>query len=271
MNRIDRIFRDLRAQGGKALLPFLTAGDPDVTTTAALLPAMQQAGAAICELGIPFSDPIADGPVIQESMHFALTRGVRPADIFQAVASQRAALSMGVVAMVSFSIVHRMGVGSFIQQARAAGFDGFIFPDLPLEESHDVRAQVAQAGLTCSLLISPSTPLARAEQIARACTGFIYLMARAGLTGERASLPVDLTDRIARLRQVSDLPIAVGFGISTPQQVRQVLQAADAAIVGSAIVRRLTSCRQQPAQAVSEVTSFVQQLADGLVQDTAHK
>lgn len=265
MNRIDGIFAELRRRRGRALMPFLTAGDPDLATTQKLLPAIEQAGANVCELGIPFSDPIADGPVIQASMSYALDRGIKPSAILGMVARQRAGLKMGLVAMLSYSIVHRLGPGNFLRDCGAAGIDGVIFPDLPVEESAAVRDQVARAGLICSFLIAPTTPIARAETIARACTGFIYVLSRAGITGERTELPRDLPERIDRLRGVTDLPIAVGFGVSSAEQVAQVVAVADAAIVGSAVMRRVAQQRDRGSDAVvASVAGFVGELAQGL-------
>ena len=269
MNRIEAIFSGLRGHGGKALMPFVTAGDPDLATTELLLPALERAGASICELGIPFSDPIADGPVIQDSMGHALARGVRPGQVLEMVSRQRAKLKLGLVAMMSYSIVYRLGDSAFVRDCAAAGIDGFIFPDLPVEDSTAIRAAAASAGLVCSFLIAPTTPPARAELIARACSGFVYVLARAGVTGEQKALPADLTARLARLREITDLPLAVGFGVSSPEQVRQVVAVADAAIVGSAIVRRLGAHRDADsapgrAAAVAEVEGFVRELCGGL-------
>jgi tryptophan synthase alpha chain len=265
MNRIDRIFADLRGSGRKALMPYITAGDPSADATARLLPAIERAGAAICEVGIPFSDPIADGPVIQASMTYALDRGVKTADIFAAVQRVRPQVNLGLIAMVSYSIVHKRDPDRFIRDAAAAGFDGFIFPDLPVEEAGDIIARVRDAGLILSFLISPTTPLERAEKIARACSGFVYVLARAGITGERSELPRDLPERIARLRSVTPLPMAVGFGIGSAEQVRQVVSVADAAIVGSAIMRRVSQVREQSPEAVVEsVGAFIGELAKGL-------
>ncbi len=265
MNRINTIFKQLRADGGKALMPFITAGDPDLATTAALLPALERAGASICEVGIPYSDPIADGPVIQASMTHALRGGVRLAGVLQAIAEQRDRVGLGLVAMVSISIVERVGTKRFLTDAADAGFDGVIFPDLPVEESDSVRAAVAEHGLVCSLLIAPTTPIDRAERIARACSGFVYLLARSGLTGEQAELDGGLPERVRRLRAVTDLPIAVGFGISTADQVSEVVQEADAAIVGSAIMKRVATLRDDGGEAVvGGVERFVEQLAGGL-------
>ena len=272
MNRIERIFIDLRAAGKKGLMPFLTAGDPDLETTAALLPAIEKNGACICELGIPFSDPIADGPVIQASMTHALSRGLKPAQVLDVVRAQRDTMSMGIIAMLSYSIVYRLGhlsrgkkeedAFAFVKSAKAAGVDGFIIPDLPIEEAAPVCEAMKAHDMTCSFLISPTTPDKRAEAIAKACTGFVYVLSRAGLTGEQKALPTDLTDRLKRIRGVTDLPIAVGFGISTREQVEQVTQVADAAIVGSAIMRRVATLRDQPREKiVAEVGRFVAELA----------
>ncbi len=265
MNRIQRIFQQLRQGGGKALMPFVTAGDPDLATTAAILPALQQAGASVCELGIPFSDPIADGPVIQASMTRALEAGTRPGKVLEMVAAKRDKLDMGLVAMISYSIVHRLEPATFIRDAAQAGIDGFIIPDLSLEESQAVRELIAKHGLILSFLISPTTPLERARNIAKACTGFVYVLARAGVTGESAALPADLSRRIEELRQVTDLPMAVGFGVSDADQVRQVVEVADAAIVGSAIMRRVAQHAEQgPEQIARHVGDFVRDLATGL-------
>ena len=265
MNRIDQVFAERRRAGRPALMPFITAGYPTLDATAALLPALQDAGADICELGLPFSDPIADGPVIQASMTAALGRGVHPSAVFERVASLRDRLDMGLVAMVSYSIVYRMGVERFVSEAAGAGFDGFIFPDLPLEEAGAVTGPVREAGMTSSLLIAPNTPDDRAEAIAQACSGFIYLLARTGITGERADLPAGLGERVRRLRAVSALPVAVGFGIAAADQVRAVTRVADAAIVGSAVVKRITQHADEPPDEIARaVGGFVADLAAGL-------
>ena len=265
MNRIEQIFRKQREQGARTLMPFLTAGDPDLATTEAILPKLEQAGASICELGIPFSDPSADGPIIQASMARALAKGLRPSQVLEMVKRQRGNLSIGIVAMVSFSIVYRQGVQAYIKSAKAAGIDGLIVPDLPVTEADELLACARDNDITCSLLIAPSTPLDRAEAIAKACSGFLYVLARAGLTGLRKELPADLPARIEALRNVTDLPIAVGFGVSSPEHVAEVVKVADAAIVGSAIVKRIEASQGKTPQAIAEdVGSFVSELAGGL-------
>ena len=230
-----------------------------------MLAAIERAGGSIVELGIPFSDPIADGPIIQASMARALERQVTPQQVLATVAGARAQLSIGLVAMVSYSIVYRLGPETFIADAAEAGIDGLIVPDLPLEESDAVCARAAAAKLTCSFLISPTTPLERARALARASSGFVYLVARAGVTGERAELADELPQRIEQIRAVTDLPITVGFGIANADQVREVVRVADAAIVGSAIVRRIAEHSDLGTNGlVADVESFVRHLATGL-------
>ena len=261
-NRIDRLFADMRARGGRALMPFLTAGDPDLSTTAGLLETAQASGATVCEIGVPFSDPIADGPVIQASMSRALDTGLRVEDVFAMVRGVRDRLDIGLVAMVSYSIVHRMGLQAFVERSRNAGLDGFIFPDLPLEESGPARRAAAEAGLILSMLIAPTTPIERAERIAAASSGFVYVVSRPGITGATAALPEELPERLRRLRGVTDLPMAVGFGVSSAQQVREVVGVADAAIVGSALVKVI---EQADADRVREDAGrFMRELASGL-------
>lgn len=267
MNRIDRIFAEARSGGRKALMPFICGGSPTLGVTTEALPALERAGASIVEIGIPFSDPIADGPVIAAAMHAALTKGVTPDGVFEAVAKARAGTGLGLVAMVSVSIVHRMGAGAFAKKAASAGFDGVILPDVPLEEADRVLGPIRDLGLTCTLLVAPTTPPDRTERIARACSGFIYLLARLGITGGQASAGVDssgIASRVSMLRGVSDLPIACGFGISTAEHVRAVTSAsggnADAAIVGSALVRAMG----EAADPVDECERTVRALAAGL-------
>lgn len=265
MSRITQIFTDLRANGRKAIMPFVTAGYPSLEATAAMLPAIEAAGASVVELGIPFSDPIADGPVIAASMTEALRADVSPGGVFDMVRSVRGEVSMGLVAMVSYSIVHRMGAANFVRDAADAGLDGFIFPDLPLDEAADVSAIVNEAGLTSSLLIAPTTTDDRAAEIAKASTGFVYVVARTGITGARAELPAGLTDRLTKLRGAADLPMAVGFGISSPEHVAQVTSVADAAIVGSALVKQIGAhIEDSPSDLAAHVGDYVANLATGL-------
>lgn len=265
MNRIEDIFKRLRDEGRSGLMPYLTAGDPDMESTGAMLKAIDAAGATTIEVGFPFSDPIADGPTIQASMTYALDHGLKIAGIFETVRLVRDEIEAGLVAMVSFSMVHRYGVERFCKDAADAGFDGLIIPDLALESVGSVKSAAAWHGLILSLLISPTTGQERAKAIAKACSGFVYVVSRAGITGEQASLPAALPDRLAKLREVTDLPLAVGFGIAGPDQVAEVVKVADAAIVGSALVRRVMDARAQGASVLAKrVGGFVRELATGL-------
>jgi tryptophan synthase alpha chain len=261
MSRIDAAMRQCRAGKHPAVFPFICGGHPRAGATAELLPALARAGAPVIEVGIPFSDPIADGPVIAAAMHEALALGATPASVLDEIRSARGATEAAVVAMVSYSIVRRAGEEAYVAACAAAGVDGLIVPDLPLEESASLRAAAARAGLTCTLLIAPTTPPARAEEIARASTGFVYLIARAGITGERADLDTEaLARRIEHLRRITPLPLACGFGISTADQVRQVLAHADAAIVGSALVRRLSDAGAQKRDLSATAAEFMRTL-----------
>jgi tryptophan synthase alpha chain len=265
MPRIDTIFADLRAQGRKSLMPFVVAGHPAPGTLPALLAGLEQGGASIVEIGIPFSDPIADGPVIAAAMHRALEAGATPAGVMAEVRQARdAGCTLGLVAMVSVSIVHRAGGAElFARRAAEAGIDGLIVPDAPLEESGPMREAAAKAGLTFTLLVAPTTPPERTQAIARACTGFVYLLARSGVTGEQRESP-EIASPVERLRGATSLPIAVGFGISTPQHVSDVVRHADAAIVGSALVRRLEEAAAAGEDVSQAALRFTTHLAQGL-------
>lgn len=266
MSRIDDIFAQLKANNHKGLMPFVCAGFPQPQSTEKALAAMQRAGASMVEVGFPFSDPIADGPVIAAAMHAALEQGSTPVTVFEQVAAARPQLSLGLIAMVSISIVHRMGGGArFCGMAKEATFDGLIVPDLPVEEAGPIVQEAAKAGLSCSFMIAPTTPPNRIAEIAKACTGFVYLVARTGITGEQAAAP-EIAARVAKLREATTLPIACGFGISTPDHVRAVVHGggADAAIVGSALVRRMAEAAEKGDNPANAAEHFVRFLGSGL-------
>ena len=243
-------------------MPFITGGYPTLDVTRNLLPAIDSAGADIIEIGIPFSDPIADGPVIAGSMHEALLQGATPTALFDLVRSVRGSLGAGLVAMVSCSIIMRHGLDTFSSKAADAGFDGLIVPDLdssgPNSPAGQLRAACDRHDLTLSLLIAPSTTEARIPELVACSSGFIYVLARAGITGERDDAP-EIQDIVNRVRAHTMLPLAVGFGVSTAEHVRMVGRSADAAIVGSALVRRLG----QADDPVDAAASFVRELATG--------
>ncbi|MGC9454300.1 MAG: tryptophan synthase subunit alpha [Phycisphaerae bacterium] len=247
-NRLVRTFRELRSAGRTTLAPFLTAGFPDAETTVALLRDLESRGVPVCELGIPFSDPIADGPTIQSSFTRAIESGFTTADAMKLVRTYReGGGEIALVAMVSYSIVFRHDVQRFLADAAEAGFDGVLIPDLPLEEAGEFEPQAADAGLANVMLIAPTTPPERRIEIARHCRGFIYYVSVAGITGERDKLPEATIAGVRELRNHTDTAICVGFGISRPEMVRTVCEVADGAIVGSAIVHRIADAMDQGA------------------------
>ena len=266
MNRLSEAFAKARGEGRKMLCPFLTAGYPSIEATAELLKAAQEAGADMVEVGIPFSDPVADGPVIQASYTHALARG---ATVNKCLATISAARKMGVTiplaAMVSFSIVFKRGTEEFAKLCADNGVDGLILPDIPLEEAPAIVDAVREAGLRSTLLVAPTSPAARRAAIARLCDGFVYYLSVSGITGERKALPADVGPNVAELRKVTQVPICVGFGISTAEQVREATQVADGAIVGSALIRRLTGVVDRPvAEQTAAAANFIKELAAGL-------
>jgi tryptophan synthase alpha chain len=236
---VQQAFAAAAAAGRQAVAPFVTAGDPDIETTLAVLEALDRAGATLCELGVPYSDPIADGPVIQSSYTRALAAGMTLERLFDLVSRARHTVSMPLLAMASYSLIYRSGIESFVERAAASGMAGFVVPDLPLEESDELDEACRRRGLALVRLVTPTTPPERAEAIARRSTGFLYCVSVAGVTGERTALPPGLVDRIAWLRERTDVPILVGFGISGPDQAAEVARVADGVIVGSAVVRQL--------------------------------
>ncbi|GGF41821.1 tryptophan synthase alpha chain [Aliidongia dinghuensis] len=237
MSRIDRRFAALKAEGRAGLVTFITAGDPDLATSEALLARLPKAGADVIELGMPFSDPMADGPAIQAAGLRALQAGTKLAQILAAVARfrQRDA-ETPIVLMGYYNPVFRYGVDRFVRDAVAAGVDGLIIVDLPPEESDELAPQAKAAGLDFIKLTAPTTDDARLPRVLGAASGFVYHVAIAGITGTRSADPADVGRAVARLRRHTDLPVAVGFGIKTPDQAAAIARIADAAVVGSAIV-----------------------------------
>jgi tryptophan synthase alpha chain len=267
-NPIDAVFQQLRAAGRKALIPFITAGDPDLAITTALVKELTARGAALIEIGFPYSDPIADGSVIQASYTRALAHGVRVDDIFAAMKTlmrARQTPCAPLVAMVSYSLVHHRGAARFIAQAVDAGFAGAIVPDLPVEEADELAPLCAHAGFKLIQLVTPTTPQARAQHIARLSTGFLYCVSVVGITGERTQIPPQLLDQLRWLRGQTDLPLCVGFGISKPEHVRLLREAADGIIVGSALVRHLGEIGAKSAETViGAIGTHVSVLGDAL-------
>ncbi|MBX9579853.1 MAG: tryptophan synthase subunit alpha [Gemmataceae bacterium] len=266
MNPIDELFGRLKADGRKAFVPFVPAGDPDIGFTRELLPAVADAGASLIEVGFPFSDPIADGPVIQASYTRALSTGLKLADIFAATKdiTARPGWNTPLVAMASYSLVYRKGPAAFIDAARAAGLSGAVVPDLPVEEAEELAKLSADRDFGLTLLVTPTTSPERAEQVVRACTGFVYVVSVVGITGERDKLPAGLREMVGRLRALTDRPLCVGFGVSRPDHVREVAAVADGVIVGTALVRKLEAAGADRAGALAAARGLVEELSGAL-------
>lgn len=240
---ISATFARLQAAGQMAFMPFITAGDPDLSTTVAVIEELARRGVDLIEIGFPYSDPIADGPVIQESYTRALGKKLKVSEIFAAIQelSTRNTSLPPLVAMVSYAIIHRHGTAAFLDTCRSSGFAGVIVPDLPAEESATVVAAARERGLDLVQLIAPTTTAERTTTIVSQASGFLYCISVAGITGERKELPIELQQQLRSLQQATQVPLAVGFGISRPEQVASLRGLAHGVIVGSAIVRQMAA------------------------------
>ncbi len=237
MNRIAACFENLRSQNRKAFVAFITAGDPDLAATRRLFGVIEQGGADIIELGVPFSDPLADGPVIQASAQRALKSGTTLKKILALVADIRTQSELPIVLMTSFNPVFAYGQEAFVNDAVKAGVDGVIVPDLPPEESEEFSTSADAKGLDVIFLLAPTSTGERVRRVAGKSRGFIYYVSLTGTTGVRASLAEGLKDKVAEIQSAANLPVLVGFGISSPEQAKEAARIADGIIVGSAIVR----------------------------------
>jgi tryptophan synthase alpha chain len=236
MNAIREVFRDCRQAKRAAFIPFLTAGDPDLETTGHLLQALVVGGADIIELGVPFSDPVADGPTIQRSSRRALEGGVNLSSILRLVARHRDRLGVPIVLFSYFNPIHARGIENFAEQAAASGVDGVLCVDLPPEEGGQFINTMRKQDLDTIFLLAPTSTKERVQKVAESSRGFVYYVSRTGVTGAQQTLPKELLKETKRLRRKISLPLAVGFGISTPQQVAEVGKVADGVVVGSALV-----------------------------------
>jgi tryptophan synthase alpha chain len=259
VSRIAEVLAARRAQGRAALIPYLTAGDPSPARTPALVRAVVEAGADLIELGVPFSDPMADGPVLQRSAARALAAGVSLPRILETVAELRRDLATPIVLFGYYNPFFRYGVDAIARDAAAAGVDGVLCVDLPPEEAGELRAAAQAAGLDLIALLAPTTPAARVRAIARSASGFLYFVSVLGVTGARATLPDELPALVTAVRQVTDLPIGVGFGVQSPEQAAWIAGFADAVVVGSALARIIEDAA--PDEAAARVGGFVGGLA----------
>jgi tryptophan synthase alpha chain len=272
MSRIDKTFKQLRLKKEKALIPYIMAGDPYLERTEDLVLAMERAGADIIELGVPFSDPIADGPVIQRAGQRALKWKTALKDVLRLVADIRMKSEIPLVLMTYYNPVLKFGVEKLFKEAAACGVDGLIIPDLPPEEGRTVRERSTQSGLDWILLAAPTTPSHRLRLLSRQTQGFLYYVSLTGITGASLKDFSEVKARLAAIRRMSDKPIAVGFGVSTPEQARALGGAADGVIVGSAIVRLIEEHMDDsdlPAIVAAFVKKLKQAVAGGSVRRTA--
>jgi tryptophan synthase alpha chain len=267
VSAIDILFRELRGSGRKALMPFVTAGDPDLAFTAAVLQELARRGASLCELGIPYSDPIADGPVIQASYTRALSKKIRLDQVLEMVRGLTPTFKPPLVSMVSYAIVYRHGLDKFVAEAQAAGLAGAIVPDLPIDEAAPLARICRSRDFSLIQLVTPTTPRPRAVRIAETSTGFLYYVSVTGITGERGELPPELIENVRWIREQTPLPVCIGFGISDAGHVRRLAPVADGLIVGSALVRRIAAASNSGASreaVLADVGGFVSELLAAL-------
>lgn len=261
MGRIDERFEQLGRQGRTALMPYLTMGYPARESALDLVPVLVDAGADLVELGVPFSDPLADGATIQASSQRALENGMTLAlCLDQAAALRACGVVIPFVLMGYYNPILQMGVERFARRAAAAGIDGAIVPDLPPEESGELHAALRDHGIDLIFLLAPTADDARVRAVAARASGYLYLVSLVGVTGARDRLPAELESFVTRVRSASDLPLAVGFGIATPQQAARVARIADGVIVGSALIRAIGTADDP----VTAAQAFVASLREGI-------
>jgi tryptophan synthase alpha chain len=259
MNRIAEKFARLRSAGQKGFIVYIGAGDPDLEATRELALAFGLAGVDVLELGVPFSDPLADGLVNQLAAQRGLESGTTPPKVLETIAAIRQQSQIPIVLYIYFNLIHRVGLEKFIADAAKAGVDGLLVLDLPPEESENYEALMKKSGLCHIYLVAPTTPEDRTEFIVKRGAGFIYYISREGVTGMQAQVAMNLAVQVARIRAHTNLPVAVGFGISNPEQARLVAQNADAIVVGSAVVNQIAE-HGKSKDLVKRVSEFVKSL-----------
>jgi len=264
MNRIDRTFRKLKNERRKAFIAYITAGDPDMRVTKELVPALEKAGVDIIELGIPFSDPLADGPTIQAASHRALSKGTTLEKIFDAIGSIRKVTEIPIVFMTYYNPVLKYGLKRFMADCARDGVDGVVIPDLPLEESGELRRHARASGVSSIFLVAPTSTRERIKSITALSTGFVYYVSLTGVTGARRELPPELISRIKLVKSMTKRPVAVGFGVADAGQAGRVAKVADAVIVGSRIVRIIEANRKDKKAIISKVSRFSRGLAEAI-------
>ena len=259
MSRLAARFEELRNEGDGALVAFVVAGHPDVERSSRILLSIADAGADVIELGIPFSDPLADGPVIQAASQTALSKDVTPAQVLEMAAARRRARDVPLVIMTCYNPIVQFGVEQFARDSAAAGVDGVIVTDLPPEEADEWVGVATSHHVDTIFLLAPTSPPDRVKKIVDLATGFVYCVSRMGVTGTRAELPANLNDFVGRVRAQTQKPVAVGFGVSRPEHVAEVCGLADGAVVGSAVVS-LIDRELSSAGLTQSVAGFVKEL-----------
>ena len=263
MTSVSDCFQSLRDRGECALIPFITAGDPDLDTTAKALRVLDASGADIIELGVPYSDPLADGPVIQAAATRALGRGVKLEDVLNIVKEVQPDIKAPIILFTYYNPIFYRGVEPFLEQIKAAGVQGLVVPDLPLEEAETLLKPAAAMGIEVTLLVAPTSPIERIQAIATQSQGFIYLVSVTGVTGMRTQVATRVEDLLKSLRSTTNKPIGVGFGISEPEHALNVKKwGADAVIVGSACVNRLA--QGTPEEGLNALATFCQSLKQAI-------
>ena len=258
-SKLDNTFAQLRQSGEKALITYVMAGDPSLQETEQLVVALEQAGADIIELGVPFSDPIADGPVIQQAAERALRSGTTLRSILSMVTSLRTKTQIPLVLMAYYNSIHAFGPERFFQEAAQAGVDGLILPDMPPDEAGPLKGPAATAGLPLIFLLAPTSTPERRSYVARQSQGFVYYVSLTGITGAKLLNLADVGKNVEKIRKVTNVPVAVGFGVATPEDAANVAAIADGVIVGSAIVKQIAAHRAT-SDMVKHVAEFVRSL-----------
>ncbi|MBU4128947.1 tryptophan synthase subunit alpha [bacterium] len=260
MNRIEAKFKELKKRKKTALIPFITAGDPNLKTTKELVLEMERRGADIIELGVPFSDPIADGPTIQKADIRSLKHKTSLNDTLKLVKDLRKKTEVPIVLMTYYNLLHNYGIERFVTQARRSGVDGVIAADLPIEEASELKKYARRSNLNTIFLASPTSSPERLKLIAKETRGFIYYVSLTGVTGTREELAEGLVSSLRRLKRLTKVPIAVGFGISKPEHIRKIRRYANGVVVGSAIVSVIEK-NPESKDLVKKVGDFVERLA----------
>ena len=259
LSKINEKFLELKKMKKLALMPFIMAGDPNIETTSNILLKLQEKGADIIELGIPYSDPLADGPIIQLSASRALKSGTTTTKVFQLLESLKGELHIPIIIFTYFNPILSYGFNDFCKLASKAGVSGLIIPDLPLEEASKFSKVISTYSIDLILLVAPTTPLERMKKISSNTRGFTYLVSVTGVTGERNQMENRVEDLISKLKEISNIPIAVGFGISTPEHVNKVRKwGAEGVIIGSAFVKRISSSNKK--EVVAKVGNFCEEM-----------